>query len=209
MSWRTIDGLVLENEIVQLRRVRLSDKAELADIAFDSDIWQFFTSVINSEQDLDRFLDDAIHDNEHGTRFVFAVIDRASGRVAGSAAYGNLSEKERRLEIGWSWLGHDFRGKAVNRATKFLLLEHAFDSLGCERVEFKTDVLNLRARRALQAIGATEEGVLRSFNYMPGGRRRNAIYYSILKDEWPEIRNRSAHFATGGSGAVHAGLSAA
>ena len=124
-----------------------------------------------------------------GTRLVFEFLDRATGRLAGSTAYGNMSEAERRLEIGWSWLGKAYRGTGINRSVKRLLLGHAFESLGCERVEFKTDELNLRARAGLRSIGAQEEGTLRSFNYMPGGRRRNAVYYSILKDEWPGLRD--------------------
>jgi RimJ/RimL family protein N-acetyltransferase len=103
-------------------------------------------------------------------------------------AYGNLSEADRRLEIGWSWLGNAYRGCGVNRWAKFLLLEHAFERLSCERVEFKTDVLNVQARKALRNIGATEEGIFRSYNYMPDGRRRDAVYYSILRREWPNVR---------------------
>jgi RimJ/RimL family protein N-acetyltransferase len=145
---------------------------------------------VSNEQELDKLLEEAIRDTLNGTRVAFAIVDKASGELAGSTSYGNLFAAERKLEIGWSWLGRAYRGTKVNRATKALLLEYAFETLGCERVEFKTDVLNLRARRGLSAIGATEEGVLRSFNYMPGGRRRDAIFYSILKHEWPAIRER-------------------
>ncbi|KJY40503.1 GCN5 family acetyltransferase, partial [Streptomyces sp. NRRL B-1568] len=102
----------------------------------------------------------------------------STGRTAGSMSFGNMAEADRRLEIGWSWLGRDFRGKGVNRWAKYLLLRHAFETLGAERVEFKTDILNEQARRGLRNIGAVEEGTLRSFNFMPGGRRRDAIFYS-------------------------------
>jgi RimJ/RimL family protein N-acetyltransferase len=190
MSWAGLKSVVLENSAVTLRRICLSDRAEFARIAFEPDIWQYFTTVIATGRDLDAFVEEAIRDNLLGTRAVFAIIERKSGRIAGSTAYGNMVEKERKLEIGWSWLGRDFRGTGINRAAKFLLMDYAFGVLACERVEFKTDMLNLRARRGLEAIGATAEGVLRSFNYMPGGRRRNAIYYSVLKAEWPAIRER-------------------
>lgn len=190
MTWdmQAMKNVVLENDVVKLRRITLNDKAGFAKIAYEPETWQHFVSVVNNERDLDNLLEEAIRDNLTGTRLAFAIIDRASGEVAGSTSYGNLFPKERKLEIGWSWLGSQYRGTKINRATKALLLEYAFDTLGCERVEFKTDVLNLRARRGLEAIGATEEGVLRSFNYMPGGRRRNAVFYSILKHEWAEIR---------------------
>jgi RimJ/RimL family protein N-acetyltransferase len=105
-------------------------------------------------------------------------------------SFGNMVEKEARLEIGWSWLGQDFRGKGINRWAKFLLMQHAFEILQAQRVEFKTDVLNQQARAGLRNIGAREEGVLRSFNYMPDGRRRDAIFYSVLAAEWPEVKKQ-------------------
>lgn len=94
------------------------------------------------------------------------------------------------MEIGWSWLGKKYRGTGVNQEAKRLLLEHAFEVLGCERVEFKTGVLNIQAEKGLLNIGATEEGVLRSYNQVLGGRRRDAIYYSILRSEWPAAKAR-------------------
>lgn len=190
MSWNTLKSVVLGNDALTLRPVAAHDLGEFAKVAFDPEIWRYFVFAIESPADLEAFVGEAVRDTAAGTRVVFAVVDRRSGSIAGSTAYGNLSEKERRLEIGWSWLGSAYRGSGLNRAAKFLLLEHAFEALGCERVEFKTDALNLRARRALQGIGAIEEGTLRSFNYMPGGRRRNAVYYSVLRAEWPALRAR-------------------
>ena len=108
-------------------------------------------------------------DQSSGKRACYVVVDKGTGVVAGSSSYGNLSEADRRLEIGWSWLGVDFQGKGVNRWVKYLLLRHAFDVLEAERVEFKTDVLNAQARAGLRNVGAFEEGVLRSFNPMPEG----------------------------------------
>jgi RimJ/RimL family protein N-acetyltransferase len=178
---------------VELRPLTEADTEQLRDIAFDADIWRYFVALVANDADLDRFVQQAETDTRNGSRVVFAIIDRASGRVAGSTAFGNLVEAERRLEIGWSWLGKEFQGTGINRSTKKLLLTYAFEALGCERVEFKTDALNLQARAGLRAIGATEEGILRSFNFMPGGRRRNAVYYSILKDEWPALKERQGH----------------
>lgn len=188
MTWKTLAEVRLENDEVMLRRIERSDRAALSKIAFDPEIWRYFVQRVANEQDLDRFLELAIDDTAAGRRTVFAVLDKASGSLAGSMAYGNLSEPEKRLEIGWSWLGSAYRGRGTNRWAKFLLLRHAFEHLLCERVEFKTDVLNLQARKALKNIGATEEGVFRSYNTMPGGRRRDAVYYSILRSEWPIVR---------------------
>ncbi|WP_225730789.1 MULTISPECIES: GNAT family N-acetyltransferase [unclassified Nocardia] len=188
MSWDKLKDLVLVNDRVELRRVRFTDRPGFERIVFDPEIWKYFVARVGTQDELDDFLESAVVDTLRGTRIVFAIIDRASGEIVGSSAYGNLAESERRVEIGWSWLGARARRTGINRAAKFALLEHAFDELDCERVEFKTDVLNTPARTALSRLGATEEGVLRSFNYMPGGRRRDVIYYSILRREWPDVR---------------------
>ncbi|WP_225145698.1 MULTISPECIES: GNAT family protein [unclassified Bradyrhizobium] len=189
MAWKDLAEVRLENDYARLRPIAFTDRASLAEIAFDADIWRYFVQRIDADVDLDRFIQQAVEDTAATRRVVFAVIDKATGSMAGSMAYGNLAEADRRLEIGWSWLGRAYRGKRLNRWAKFLLLQYAFERLDCERVEFKTDVLNLQARKGLQNIGATEERVLRSFNYMPDGRRRDAIYYSILRHEWPIVRS--------------------
>ncbi|MFE0423188.1 GNAT family N-acetyltransferase [Streptomyces sp. NPDC058953] len=190
MSWAEQAPAVLENEHVRLHPVTEADREGVRAVAMDPDIWRYFVAAVSDERDFKVFFDAALDDTAAGRRIVFVVTDKASGRIAGSMCYGNLAEADARLEIGWSWLGRDFRGKGVNRQVKYLLLEHAFERLGAERVEFKTDILNEQARKGLRNIGATEEGVLRSFNYMPGGRRRDAVYYSVLRAEWPAVKER-------------------
>jgi RimJ/RimL family protein N-acetyltransferase len=186
MSWTGLADLALADGTVSVSRIRLTDREEFRRIAFEDETWRYFVTRIDTDDDLDAFLETAIRDTLTGTRAVFAIRDR--GRIVGSTAYGNLAPAEHRLEIGWSWLCATARRTGVNRAAKLLLLDHAFDVLGCERVEFKTDVLNTAARAGLAGIGAREEGVLRSFNRMPGGRRRDVVYYSILREEWPAVR---------------------
>jgi RimJ/RimL family protein N-acetyltransferase len=188
MSWHIAADVKLENDHVCLRPIEKSDRPDLAVIASDPAIWRYFVQRIDGEEDLDRFIALALDDTRAGRRVVFAIVDKSTGRLAGSMAFGNLAAAERRLEIGWSWLGRAYRGKGINRWAKYLLLEYAFETLEAERVEFKTDVLNIQARKGLANIGATEEGVFRSYNYMPDGRRRDAVYYSILKKEWPIVK---------------------
>lgn len=190
MGWAQLAATTLENEHVRLTPVVEADRAPLRAVAMDPDIWRYFVTLVETEADFDAFLDAAIADQAAGSRVVYQITDRRAARAAGSMSFCNLAEADGRLEIGWSWLGADFRGRGVNRWAKFLMLEHAFGRLGVERVEFKTDALNERARRGLRNIGATEEGTLRSFNPMPGGRRRDAVYYSILRGEWPSIREQ-------------------
>ncbi|WDO09736.1 GNAT family N-acetyltransferase [Streptomyces murinus] len=195
MSWAESAPATLENEHVTLRPVGEEDREALHAVALDPDIWRYFVSRVDTTEDYHAFFDAALADQRAGRRVVFLVIDRHTGRAAGSMSYGNMAEADRRLEIGWSWLGRDFRGKGVNRWAKYLLLRHAFEELDAHRVEFKTDILNEQARHGLRNIGAVEEGTLRSYNFMPGGRRRDAVFYSVLRAEWPGVREllRTGH----------------
>jgi RimJ/RimL family protein N-acetyltransferase len=192
MSWTELAGATLENEYVLLRPITPADRAAFHEIAMDPEIWRYFVSRVETDAEFDKFFDATLEDHLARRRAVFHITDKSSGRTAGSMSFGNMAEADRRIEIGWSWLGRDFRGRGLNRWAKYLLLEHAFERLGAERVEFKTDVLNEQARRGLRNIGAVEEGTLRSFNPMPGGRRRDAIFYSVLRAEWPQIKRELA-----------------
>jgi RimJ/RimL family protein N-acetyltransferase len=194
MSWYETAATTLENEHVRLRPIVPADRASLRVPAMDPDIWRYFAARVASVTDVDAFFENfyenAIADQEAGRRVAYHITDRRTDRTAGSMSLGNMAEPDGRIEIGWSWLGREFRGQGVNRWAKFLMMEHAFERMGAERVEFKTDVLNVRARHGLRNIGATEEGTLRSFNPMPGGRRRDAVYYSVLRAEWPSVREQ-------------------
>ncbi len=190
MGWAALAATALENDHVRLRPIVEDDRASLHAIALDPDIWRYFVTLVETDADFDAFFDAAIADQAAGRRVAYHITDRRDGRTAGSMSFCNMAETDGRLEIGWSWLGAEFRGRGVNRWAKFLMLEHAFERLGAERVEFKTDALNERARRGLRNIGAAEEGTLRSFNPMPGGRRRDAVFYSVLRREWPRVREQ-------------------
>jgi RimJ/RimL family protein N-acetyltransferase len=178
---------ILQNAVVRLRPIAESDVDRLLPIATDAQLWTYFVLRIEDRDDLERYVAEAIALHRAKERDTF-VIETVQGDAAGSTAYGYLSAKDRRVEIGGSWLGRAYQHTGINKNVKYLLLSYAFDGLGMMRVEFKTDTLNRQSRKALFNIGATEEGVLRSHTVMPGGRRRDTIYYSILRDEWPELR---------------------
>lgn len=190
MSWADIAATMLENEHVRLRPVREADRESWREIAMDPQIWRYFVVRVDTDAEFDSFFDAALADTRAGRRVAYHITDKPAGRAAGSMSFCNMAEKDGRLEIGWSWLGQDFRGKGINRWAKFLMLEHAIERMGAERVEFKTDRLNVQARHGLSNIGAREEGTLRSFNPMPDGRRRDAVYYSVLRPEWPGVREQ-------------------
>jgi RimJ/RimL family protein N-acetyltransferase len=192
MTWAQTAPAILENEHVLLRPLVPEDRDSVRAIAMDPEIWRYFVTRIQTPDDFEAFFDANLADQHAGRRVVFHITDKHSGATAGSMSYGNLAESDRRLEIGWSWLGLKFQGQGVNRWAKYLLLQHAFIELGAERVEFKTDQLNVQARHGLRNIGAFEEGTLRSFNPMPDGRRRDAVYYSVLRAEWAEVARQLA-----------------
>jgi RimJ/RimL family protein N-acetyltransferase len=192
VSWAELAAATLENDHVRLRPISADDRESIHDIAMDPVIWRWFVSRVETEADFDVFFEGMVADQATGKRVVFHITDKTTGRCAGSMSFGNLSEADLRLEIGWSWLGVGFQGRGINRWAKYLLLEHAFETLGAERVEFKTDRLNVQARAGLRNIGALEEGVFRSYNPMPGGRRRDAVFYSVVRSEWPWLKGELA-----------------
>lgn len=120
----------------------------------------------------------------------FAIIENGKQRVAGSTRYLNIRPEHRSLEIGWTWLGQDWQRTGVNTEAKLLLMTFAFERLGCNRIEFKTDARNLRSQDALERIGAIREGVLRQHMIVQGGHLRDSVYFSIVAPEWQAVKAR-------------------
>ena len=120
----------------------------------------------------------------------FAIVETGKGRVVGSTRYLNIRPEHRSLEIGYTWLGQEWQRTALNTQAKLLLLSHAFESLGCVRVEFKTDARNERSQRALERIGARREGVLRNHMIAQSNYLRDSVYFSVIESEWLEVKER-------------------
>jgi RimJ/RimL family protein N-acetyltransferase len=180
----------LVGESVRLEPLARAHHAGLCEIGLDADLWRWTLSVVRKPEEMSAYIEDALRQRAMGTAFPFVLVDAASGRPAGSTRYGALDEVNRRLEIGWTWVGRPWQRTRLNTEAKYLLLRMAFEELGCIRVEFKTDVLNERSRTALTRIGAHPEGVLRSHMITAAGRIRDTIYFSILEAEWPGVRAR-------------------
>ena len=183
-------NFTLETPRVLLRLLQPDDFDEFSKITKDPIIWKYFTFNLGDDEQLKNWIKDALQTREAGTRMPFTIIDKDINKITGSTSYGNISFYDKRLEIGWSWLGTEYMGTGVNHHAKFALLSHAFEALGIERVEIKTDNLNERAKAALVKIGMQEEGVLRSHMQMWNNRRRDSIYYSIIKEEWEAVKYR-------------------
>lgn len=182
-----ISPLTLDGDQVRLEPLAQAH-AEALYQAAQPDIFTWMSMPIEKLDDMRAFIAEALDRQREGTALPFAMIERASGQAVGSSRFGAIVPAHRRVEIGWTWIGHPWQGTAVNSEAKLLMLAHAFEHWHCVRVEFKTDALNAQSRAALKAIGASEEGVLRHHMALPGGRLRDSVYYSILADEWPRVR---------------------
>jgi len=182
------EGLQLTSNRVIMRKLQSSDIDSLWAISQEPVLWDWFNKRLDNRQELEAWMQEAAQHQHQKTRFPFLVVDRLNNAVAGSTSLMNLSIPDRRIEIGSTWYGNSFRGTGINTHCKFLLLQYAFESMGFERVEIKTDVLNARSRAAIRKLGMAEEGILRSHMQMPGNRRRDSVYYSMLAAEWPEAK---------------------
>ena len=162
----------------------------LCAVGLDDDLWRWSPSPIRSRGDMERYIRTALDAQRRGEALPFATVERESGTVVGSTRYGNIDLKNRRVEIGWTWVAGPWQRTAVNTEAKLLMLRHAFGPLGCHRVELKTDARNERSRRAILRLGAVEEGTLRKHMVTASGYVRDTVYFSILDDEWPAVVSR-------------------
>jgi len=184
-------NLILETLKVRIRPLNADDYKSFLRITNDESMWIYFTYDLSVESELKAWIGIALEDLKKRNRLAFTIVEKATGNPIGSTSFGNISYRDKRIEIGWTWISREFQGKGVNNDIKYLMLKYIFETVGFERAEIKTDVLNLPARKALQRIGAKEEGILRSHTLMTHGRRRDTIYYSILRSEWEEVKGKN------------------
>ena len=188
MHFNFDEQIALENERVRLEPLREEHVPALRPVILkDVGLLSLSTIKLETAEDLDHYISVALAARADNFRYALAIFDKRSGTYAGSTSYVHISDKDARLEIGFTWIGYDYHGTGLNREMKFLMLQYAFETLGCMRVEFKADSRNTRSRRAMEKIGATYEGTLRSHMVLPDGYRRNSVCYSILANEWEQI----------------------
>ncbi len=184
-----LEPVTLEGRIVRLEPMSLDHLDGLAEVADDEAVWRWTLGRPTDRARLQAWMELAMANREAGTELPFVTVETASGRPIGSSRYLNIALDHRRLEIGWTWVATAWQRSGVNREAKLLMLEHAFERLGCQRVEFKTDALNEQSRAALAGIGAVFEGIFRKHMVMPTGRIRDSAYFSITDDEWPSVKS--------------------
>jgi N-acetyltransferase len=186
--WKNLAS-VLEGDIVRLEPLARPHEKGLFEAAQDERLWRWMPyDPSGSRERFHAWLENALADSSAGTEAAFATVDAVTGEPVGSTRYLTLRPEHRGLEIGWTWLAPARWQTGANVEAKLLMLEHAFERLGCLRVEFKTDSRNERSRAALAALPAQFEGIFRKHMLVRGGERRDSAYYSIIDDEWPEVK---------------------
>ncbi|MBT8375768.1 MAG: GNAT family N-acetyltransferase [Bacteroidia bacterium] len=180
----------LENQRAKLTLLDLSNYKHLESIAGEKDLIYYSPSDISSPEKLRVYVALAVDGYYHKTTIPFIIYDKEKQVFAGSTRFGLINWHHKVLHIGWTWLGRAFQGTGLNTHVKYLMLEYAFETLNFEKVEFRIDERNQRSRKAVEKIGAQLEGILRRDTLMQDGYRRNTCCYSILKEEWAEIKTK-------------------
>ena len=185
----SLTPITLEGRHIRLEPLSLDHCDDLFDAGRDESLWRWNPRyAIRSREDMCRYIEDALRMQAAGRSLPFAAIEKGSSRAIGSTRYAEVDTVHRRLEIGFTWITAAWQRTAVNTEAKYLMLRHAFEALGCVRVQLRTDVLNERSRRAIARLGATQEGIFRNDMITPTGRRRDSVYFSILDTEWPAVK---------------------
>jgi len=185
-----VTPVTLEGRHVRLEPLAKAHLEGLAEVGLDEELWRWIPTAVRTREEMAAYIETALQEQERAVSLPFAILEKATGRAIGSSRYGNIDRTHHRVEIGWTWVAREWQRTAMNTEAKYLLLKHAFESLGCMRVELKTDSLNEKSRAAILRIGAKEEGIFRNHMITASGRIRHSAYYSIIDSEWPAVKAR-------------------
>jgi RimJ/RimL family protein N-acetyltransferase len=189
----------LSGRFVRLEPLALHHHEGLCAAGLAEEIWRWIPYQVKTPEQMRAYIEAGLRDQERGTAMPFATLDAATGMVIGSTRFMNIDVPNRRVEIGSTWLAPARQRTAANTEAKYLMLSHAFEKLGCIRVELKTDARNEKSRAAILRIGAKQEGIFRKHMICHDGRIRDSVYFSIIREEWPEVRARlEARLASAG-----------
>lgn len=186
-----VQPVTLIGRWARLEPLRVEHAEALWPQADEPEIWRYMPyGEVDSPAKLRAVIEDLLGRQTRGTDLCFAVFDHVTSVAAGMTRYMTIDCVNRSLEIGGTWYGKHYRRTAMNTECKYLLMRHAFESLGCIRVQLKTDLRNERSQRAIERLGAVREGVLRKHMIMPDGYQRSSVMYSVIDDEWPSVKAR-------------------
>ncbi|MGY4793711.1 GNAT family N-acetyltransferase [Lysinibacillus fusiformis] len=183
-----MEFITLENEVVKLKPLELSDLPEILETGSYPEIWSHMSTTIEKKEDVNNFVENALRAKDEKTEFPFVIVDKQSGDIIGSTRFMDIDDKHQRLEIGYTWLTPAYWRTAINTNCKYLLLQHCFEHLHLQRVQIKTDHDNIRSQKAIERIGATKEGILRNHMIRKDGTTRHTVMYSITIEEWPQVK---------------------
>lgn len=183
-----VEPVTLRSNGLRLEPLALSHDAGLAAAAADGELWRLRVTSVPAPQDTRAYIETALKMREEGSRFAFAVVDEAAGRVLGSTSYHDILPAVRRVEIGWTWYAKSVQRTHVNTTAKLLMMGHAFDTLQCHVVGWRTDNYNFASQRAIERLGAKKDGVIRGHALRRDGTIRDTVMYSMRAGEWPEAR---------------------
>jgi RimJ/RimL family protein N-acetyltransferase len=185
-----LSPVTLTGRLVRLEPLSLDHVPALCRVGLDPVLWTWIPTSVATPDEMKAYVEIALAEQQRGVSLPFAILDAADGTAIGSTRYGNIDLANKRVEIGWTWLARAHQRSGANTEAKLLLLTHAFDTLGLNRVELKTDALNSQSRNAILRLGATQEGIFRRHMVTASGRVRDTVYFSIVADEWPAIKTR-------------------
>jgi N-acetyltransferase len=185
-----VEAVTLEGRHARLEPLAKAHLAGLAEVGLDEELWRWIPTAVRTREEMAAYIETALEEQQRGVSLPFAIVGKTTGRTIGSTRYGNIDRTHHRVEIGWTWLAREWQRTAINTEAKYLLLRHAFETLGCMRVELKTDSLNEKSRNAILRIGAKEEGIFRNHMITASGRIRHSAYYSIIDSEWPGVKTQ-------------------
>jgi N-acetyltransferase len=184
----TPQPVTLTGAHVQLQPLSESHLDALSEVGLDPELWKWIPSQVLDRDQMLPFIRTQLSDQEKGTALPFATVDLASGKVVGNTRFMNIDMPNKRVEIGGTWIAKPWQRTAVNTEAKFLMMRHAFETLGCNRVEWKTDALNTQSRNAILRLGAKQEGIFRQHVVTWSGRLRDSVYFSVIAPEWQEVK---------------------
>jgi len=184
---------ILENERVKLTALKTSDWEVLWPIAQQIDLHAYGSNDISSTDKLKAYIHTALDEAALGTAIPFIIYDKATNKAVGCTRFGLIDAKNKLLHIGWTWISQEVHGTGFNHEMKYLMLNHAFETLQFEKVEFRIDERNIASRKAVEKLGASLEGILRKNMVVKDGFRRSSCCYGILREEWPGLKANKIH----------------
>ena len=185
---KMVESIVLRERGVRLEPLGLEHEAGLREAACDGELWKLRITSVPEPENTRAYIESALQMRQEGHRFAFAVMEEASGRVLGTTSYHDIVPAVSRVEIGWTWYAQSMQRTHVNTSCKLMLLTHAFETLGCRVVGWRTDNFNFASQRAIERLGAKKDGVLRGHALRRDGTIRDTVMYSMTAGEWPEAK---------------------